>query len=202
MPSTLAAVPSPTASATWDEATKAFLRRDLAPGSRRIYRLTLAAEAAHLPEGVRLADLTTRHLTEALHAAHPRASPNSWNRHVATLRSFAAFAARHGVDRHVICTRPRRLLCGASHPHPAQRDGLVGALTQLLRLLGPRPTQRHKGPAAPPPLLDASRLRCGSACHREPRAGLAGRGHLYAPLRVHEGVADGPGVIHSCAART
>lgn len=96
MPKALAVVPSPTASATWEQASEAFLRRDLAPGSRRIYALTLAAVAAHLPDDTALAGVTTRQVTEALHAAYPSASPNSWNRHVATLRSFAAFAARHG----------------------------------------------------------------------------------------------------------
>lgn len=96
MPSALAAVASATHGATWEAATEAFLRRDLAPGSRRIYRLTLMAVAAHLPNGARLANLTARDLNDALHAAYPAASPNSWNRHVATLRSFAAFAARHG----------------------------------------------------------------------------------------------------------
>lgn len=96
MTSVLAAVPSATGGATWEKATEAFLRRSLAPGSRRVYRLTLVAVAAHLPSGLKLADLTTRHLADALHTAYPAASPNSWNRHVATLRSFSTFAARHG----------------------------------------------------------------------------------------------------------
>ncbi len=44
MPATTTALrrgPSPTESATWHQASDAFLQRDLAPGSRRIYRLTL-----------------------------------------------------------------------------------------------------------------------------------------------------------------
>jgi integrase len=92
----LAAVPTPTDTTTWERAGEAFLRRDLAPGSRRIYGLTLAAVANHLPAGGSLADLSTRQVAEALHLAYPAASPNSWNRHVATLRSFAAFCERHG----------------------------------------------------------------------------------------------------------
>lgn len=100
LPKALAAVPSPTASAPWEQASEAFLRRDLAPASRRVYGLTLAAVAAHLPEGVVLSGLTTRQVAEALHAAYPTASPNSWNRHVATLRSFTSFAARHGWIEH------------------------------------------------------------------------------------------------------
>ncbi len=100
MSKALAAVPRPTANASWEQASEAFLRRDLAPASRRVYGLTLAAVAAHLPDGASLNGLTTRQVAEALHAAYPAASPNSWNRHVATLRSFAAFAARHGWIEH------------------------------------------------------------------------------------------------------
>lgn len=96
---TLRSVPKHATNTTWGLASDAFLRRDLATGSRRIYRLTLEAVAVHLPEG-HLGDLSPRDLAEALHAAYPKASPNSWNRHVATLRSFAAFAARHGWISH------------------------------------------------------------------------------------------------------
>lgn len=99
MPATKTAlrpVPHPSDTTTWEQATEAFLRRDLAPGSRRVYRLTLAGVAVHLPQQVAVTDVTPRMLAEALHAAYPDTQPNSWNRHVATIRSFAAFAQRHG----------------------------------------------------------------------------------------------------------
>lgn len=89
-------VPHPSDQATWEQATDAFLRRDLAPGTRRIYRLTLSAVGSHLGEAVGLAGLSSRRLNDALHAAYPTASPNSWNRHVATVRSFTTFCERHG----------------------------------------------------------------------------------------------------------
>ncbi len=47
------------------------------------------------PETV-LRDLDARRLAGTLHEAYPEAAPASWNRHVATVRSFTAFALRHG----------------------------------------------------------------------------------------------------------
>jgi integrase len=92
---TLRPVPTSHDAATWQRASDAFLRRDLAPGSLRIYRLTLDQVADQVGGSTRLADLTPRGLAEALHAAYPDAAPASWNRHVATLRSFLTFAQRH-----------------------------------------------------------------------------------------------------------
>ena len=88
-------VPATGSEPSWEQATAAFLLRDLAPGSRRVYGLTLAAVGQHLPAGP-MAVLTPRSLGQALALAYPTASPASWNRHVATLRSFAAFARRQG----------------------------------------------------------------------------------------------------------
>ena len=63
---------------------------------------------------------------------------------------------------------------------------------------GDRPQRRA---AAPLPLLDASRLRCGSVCPRQiPQRGLHGLGRT--PERVHADVVAAPEVIHSSAART
>ena len=94
--SALRPVPKAADAATWQQASDAFLRRDLAPGSLRLYKMTLDRVGGHLGEASRVVDLTPRGLAEALHAAYPAASPASWNRHVATLRSFTAFARRHG----------------------------------------------------------------------------------------------------------
>lgn len=122
----LAAVPSPTASTTWTQATEAFLGRDLAPGSRRIYRLTLRAVAEHLPSGARLTDLAPRHLSEAAHAAYPAASPNTWNRVVATLGSFAGFCKRHGwiSDRQDLTGALERRRAPEDHSKALSRETL------------------------------------------------------------------------------
>ncbi len=81
--------------ATWQDATDRFLvARDLSPGSQRIYRLTLERVGEHLP--AELKDVTAKRLVKALDAAYPQASANSWNRHIATLRSFTSFCLRQG----------------------------------------------------------------------------------------------------------
>lgn len=80
---------------TWDAGVERFLTtRDLSPGSRRVYALTLVRVGEHLPSR-RLKDLTPEALGAALSASYPSAAPNSWNRHLATLRSFCAFCERH-----------------------------------------------------------------------------------------------------------
>jgi len=89
-------LPASGSDATWHQASEVFLRRDLTPGSRRIYRLTLDRLGSTVGADRRLADLTARRLAQALHDAYPDAAPASWNRQVATLRSFAAFAQRQG----------------------------------------------------------------------------------------------------------
>jgi site-specific recombinase XerD len=73
-----------------------FLRRDLSPGTRRVYALTLTRLGARLGPNTRLAEIQPQRLAQALSEAYPAAAPASWNRHVATTRSFAAFAARQG----------------------------------------------------------------------------------------------------------
>ncbi len=92
----LHAVPSPGHSATWADATEAFLRRHLSPGTRRVYRLTLERLGQHLDPGIVVDSLSAADLADALHAAYPQTSPASWNRHVATVRSLLAFCRRHG----------------------------------------------------------------------------------------------------------
>lgn len=89
-------VPTMGTTTTWAKAEDAFLRRDLAPGSRRIYALTLDRVGALLGTEIPLSDLAGHDLAEALHVGYPDAAPASWNRHVATLRSFLTFAQRHG----------------------------------------------------------------------------------------------------------
>ena len=117
-------LPAPGSDATWQQASDAFLRRDLAPGSRRVYGLTLERLGAALGPDRRLADLTAQHLAQALHDAYPDAAPASWNRHVATLRSFAALAQRHGwLDTDPTTTIERRRV-PEDHSRALSRDDL------------------------------------------------------------------------------
>ncbi len=99
-------LPAPGSDATWHQASEAFLRRDLAPGSRRIYRLTLDRIGSTVGADRRLADLTARRL--------PRRRPSIVERQVATLRSFAAFAQHQGwIDTDPTTAIERRLSANA-----------------------------------------------------------------------------------------
>ena len=83
--------------ATLGVAAEAFLAgRDLAPGSRRVYGLTLARLRTELGDDAALAGITPARLRRALAAAYPEASAATWNRVVATIRSFLAYCARQG----------------------------------------------------------------------------------------------------------
>ncbi len=86
---------------SWTDATESFLRRDLAPGTRRVYRLTLEAVGRHL-ESPTLSQITGTGLGRALGCAYPSASPATWNRVVATLRSFTSYAQRQGWIEHEV----------------------------------------------------------------------------------------------------
>jgi len=88
-------IPNPGTGPTWRRSTDAFLRRDLAPGTRRVYGLTLEAVGAHLG-GQELATVTAAALGRAVGTAYPNASPATWNRVVATLRSFWSFTRKQG----------------------------------------------------------------------------------------------------------
>jgi integrase/recombinase XerC/integrase/recombinase XerD len=77
------------------DAADAFLARDMAMTTRRSYAQTmdrLAAEHGVLP----VAALDGATLDAFTAATWGRCGPATWNRHVATLRSFTAFARRHG----------------------------------------------------------------------------------------------------------
>ena len=77
------------------DAAEAFLGRDMAVTTRRSYAQTmnrLTAEHGTLLVG--LLDGATLDAFTA--AAWGECGPATWNRHVATLRSFTAFARRHG----------------------------------------------------------------------------------------------------------
>src|SRR4051812_39666840 len=69
----VAAIPTIASSPTWQQASEAFLHRDLAPGTRRVYRLTLEAVGSRLAAAT-LADVNSADLGAALGGAYPRAS--------------------------------------------------------------------------------------------------------------------------------
>lgn len=75
-------------------AVDAFLSQPgLRPQTRRSYRLTLSALLAELAG----AEATSAAIEAAAGARWGRAAPATWNRHAATIRSFLAYAARHGL---------------------------------------------------------------------------------------------------------
>jgi len=126
---TVAAIPESGANPTWERATDAFLRRDLAAGTRRVYRLTLGAVGVHLDDQ-ELATVTAAALGRAVGTAFPDASPATWNRVVATLRSFWAFARKQGwtqVDA-VAALERRRVV--EDHSRALSREELDRLLTR------------------------------------------------------------------------
>ena len=81
---------------TWSSAVDRFLTaRALSPRSKPIYAYTLTRVGERLPV-TRLDDLTPATIEQALADAYPSAAAASWNRHVATVRSFLAYTTKQG----------------------------------------------------------------------------------------------------------
>ncbi|MGO9752663.1 MAG: tyrosine-type recombinase/integrase [Solirubrobacteraceae bacterium] len=79
------------------EAVDAFLAQpDLADSSRRSYTQTLGRLRRELGPERPLQWVSGRELERAVVAAWGACAPATWNRHLATLRSFSAFCARQG----------------------------------------------------------------------------------------------------------
>src|SRR5450755_3537783 len=79
------------------EAVDAFLAQpDLAASSRRSYTQTLGRLREALGAERPLDRLSARELESVAREAWSAAAPATWNRHVATLRSFAGFCQRRG----------------------------------------------------------------------------------------------------------
>lgn len=89
----LAVVRLASGTVSWQVASEAFLRRDIAPTTRRIYALTLDGVGRGLG-GLPLAEMAPADLEQAVMAAYAEVAPATWNRVVATVRSFVAYAAR------------------------------------------------------------------------------------------------------------
>ncbi|MCE0486374.1 tyrosine-type recombinase/integrase [Ornithinimicrobium sediminis] len=115
------ALPFPADSPDWATAAEVFLRRDLAPGTRRVYRLTLKRVGAHLPS-TSLHGLSVGDVALGVAKAYPAASAASWNRVVATVRSFLAFNARHGWASEGLASGLERRTVVVDHNRALSRD--------------------------------------------------------------------------------
>jgi site-specific recombinase XerD len=88
-------IPLPTTARLLGEAAAAFLAQpDLAASTRRSYQQTLGRLDRELGADQPLASLTADQLTAAVAGAWARRAPATWNRHVATVRSFLGFCRR------------------------------------------------------------------------------------------------------------
>jgi site-specific recombinase XerD len=80
---------------TLSGAAAAFLAQpDLAASTRRSYQQTLDRLERALGSDQPSATLTTNQVTAAVTAAWDRCAPATWNRHVATIRSFTGYCRR------------------------------------------------------------------------------------------------------------
>ncbi len=76
-------------------AVDAFVSQpDLAPTTERSYRQTLAVVVAALGPALRIGGLEPARLQEVLEQRWGKAAPATWNRQVATLRSFLSYCRR------------------------------------------------------------------------------------------------------------
>ncbi|MGO9754541.1 MAG: tyrosine-type recombinase/integrase [Solirubrobacteraceae bacterium] len=110
------------------DAAEAFLRRDMAATTRRSYTQTInqvTAEHGSLPLGA----LDGATLDAFTAAAWGQCVPATWNRHVATLRSFSAFARRRGW----LTTDPASVLERRSEPADRTRAIAPASLERLFR---------------------------------------------------------------------
>jgi site-specific recombinase XerD len=108
---TLAALPGSLERVGLKEAVEAFLaERDLAESSRAKYRATLEALADGLGSDMPLVDVTGRQLVTFMRVRWAEASPATWNRHRATVRSFFAYCRRQrwAIDDPSEATERRR----------------------------------------------------------------------------------------------
>jgi integrase len=88
-------VPLTTTARLLGEASEAFLAQpDLAASTRRSYRQTLGRFERELGSDQPLATLTADQVTAAVTAAWAGRAPATWNRQVATIRSFLRFCRR------------------------------------------------------------------------------------------------------------
>jgi site-specific recombinase XerD len=90
-------VPLKRSGRTLHTAAAGFLDRpDLSPASRRSYAQTLGRLTHALGDDRLLATVASADVETAVVQAWGYCAPATWNRHVATVRSFIAFCHRHG----------------------------------------------------------------------------------------------------------
>lgn len=88
---------------TVEAAARRFLsERDLAPSTRRVYGASLDALAAEVGPDIPLTDVTASLIEAHLRSRYAKTTPATYNRQIATLRSFFGWAQR----RHLIATDP------------------------------------------------------------------------------------------------
>ncbi len=110
------------------DAAEAFLQRDMADTTRRSYTQTINRLAAkHSTLALEALDGATLDTFTA--AAWGQCAPATWNRHVATLRSFTAFARRRGW----LTTDPASVLERRSEPADRTRAIAAASLERLFR---------------------------------------------------------------------
>lgn len=126
---TLAVVRPDRGAVSWAEAGEAFLRRDIAPTTRRIYALTLDAVDRGLGDRP-LAEVDRVDLERAVAAAYGDAAPATWNRVVATVRSFVAYAARMGWVQPGLAAGLERRRVVEDHGRALSREQVERILTR------------------------------------------------------------------------
>jgi site-specific recombinase XerD len=117
-------------------AAAAFLAQpDLAASTRHSYQQTLDRLERALGSDQPSATLTTNQVTAAVTAAWDGCAPATWNRHVATIRSFTSYCRRHRwlTDD---------LTAGPGPPRRARRPHQGHPLDPTRAALAPR---RHRG---------------------------------------------------------
>jgi integrase len=88
-------LPLPTTARLLGEATAAFLAQpDLAASTRRSYQQTLGRLEREFGADQQLTTLTAEQMTAAVTGTWAGRAPATWNRHVATIRSFLGFCRR------------------------------------------------------------------------------------------------------------
>jgi integrase len=125
----LRSVPQAGVGTSWAKATESFLRRAMAPGTRRVYRLTLEAVGRNLGSPM-LAGVTSASLGAAVGLTYPSASPATWNRVLATLRSFTSYAQRQGWMEHDVAQGLERRHVVEDHTRAMGRDELDRLFTR------------------------------------------------------------------------
>ncbi len=119
----LTSLPGEGVATSWTQAAESFLGRDLASGTRRIYRLTLEAVGQQLDTPM-MTELTSARVARAVGLAYPSASPATWNRVLATVRSFTAYARRQGWIDHEVTQGLERRHVVEDHTRAMPREEL------------------------------------------------------------------------------